>query len=379
MAHSRHHYYFIDATCDISARNATQGNRCFDSFVQAAQRWARRAVERLQDNGDTDFARVFNVIFKTPKNDCIPLPLPERWQSRFGFQDDHEWIPTIDHVLNALSDFENNWRRTDNRHEANLRFFSDNRRRWLDGGHNPMSLQDRLYDPVNHVWYIGNVAALDDGQAVGFDGIPGSEHFPHFDPDARRHSRQENPRRYVIDISNSAWDNFRDWDHLLESRDASFNGVTINDMISSSMTRLILHEVMHCLPYYLDDVRLEFPGATSETSSWEAVMNCKKGDAHRNAESVALLGLWAALADTIPHRSTAGGFTLDRGWDSIPGAWEDAKNDFDDDELDEEEQAVSTWTEKWTLQLPSEMFMIKIDHLRNFYWGSFLKVRAALS
>lgn len=81
-------------------------------------------------------------------------------------------------------------------------------------------------------------------------------------------------------------------------------------------------------------------------------MNCKKGEAHRNAESVALLGLWAALADTVPQGSNTGGFTLDRERDLIPGAWEDAKNDVDDDDLDEEEQAVSTWTEKWTLQPP---------------------------
>lgn len=115
----------------------------------------------------------------------------------------------------------------------------------------------------------------------------------------------------------------------------------------------ILHEVMHCLPYYLDDIPLQFPNGTSETSSWEAVMNCKKGDAHRNAESIALLGLWVALADTLPEGRGSGGFTLDRGWDVIPGAWEDVKNDFDDDEIDEEERGgVSTWTEKWTLHLP---------------------------
>ena len=81
-------------------------------------------------------------------------------------------------------------------------------------------------------------------------------------------------------------------------------------------------------------------------------MSCKKGDAHRNAESIALLGLWAALADTTHQGRNNGGFTLDRAWDTIPGSWEDTKSDFDDDELDEEERGVSTWTEKWTLQLP---------------------------
>lgn len=104
-----------------------------------------------------------------------------------------------------------------------------------------MSLQDRFYDPLNHVWYIGTAAALDDGQAVGFDGIPGSarsEHFLHFNPDTIWHAQQENLRRYVIDISNTAWNTFCDWDYMFESHDASFDGVTINDIISSSMTRL---------------------------------------------------------------------------------------------------------------------------------------------
>ncbi|KAI3398368.1 hypothetical protein diail_9460 [Diaporthe ilicicola] len=352
MSSDGHHYYFIDATCDISARNATRGNKSFDFFVRAAQRWAGRAAERLQDNNDTDFARVFNVIFKTRKGDRTPLPCPQRWQDRFGFQDERDWVPTTEHVVKVLSDFGNKWRRTDKRKEANLRFFSDNRRRWLNGGRDPVSQQDRRYDPVNHVWYMGDVDLLNDGQAVGFDGIPGSEHFPHFHPNARQHTRQENPKRYVIDINNKAWVDFRDWDDVLGSRGGRFNEITINDIISSSMTRLILHEVMHCLPYYLDDFTLHLADGTSETSSWEAVMNCKKGDAHRNAESIALLGLWAALADTTPQWSATGGFTLDRGWDFIPGAREDVKNDFDDDELDEEERGANMWTEKWALQLP---------------------------
>lgn len=238
MSNERQRYYFVDGTCDTNARNATRGNRSFDFFVQAAQRWARRAEERLRDNNDTDFARVFNVIFKARKNDRTPLPRPHRWQNRFGYQNDRDWVTTFDHVVNVLFDFGNNWRRTYNREEATLRFFSDNRRRWLDGGPDPVSQQERRYDPINHVWYMGDVAALDYGQAVGSDGIPGSGQFPHFHPNARQHTRRENPRRYVIDISNNAWNGFHDWDQVLGSRGARFNNVTINDIISGSMTRL---------------------------------------------------------------------------------------------------------------------------------------------
>lgn len=244
MSTDRYFYYFVDVTCDTNARNATRGNRSFDFFVQTAQRWARRAVERLRDNKDSDFARVFNVIFKARKNDRTPLPRPHRWQNRFGYQSDRSWVPTFDHVVNVLSDFGNNWRRTDNRQEANLRFFSDNRRRWLDGGPDPVSRQARRYDPVNHLWYMGNVAALDHGQAVGLDGIPGSEQFPHFNASARQYAQRENPKRYVIDISNNAWNEFRDWDQVLGSRGASFSNVTINDIISGSMTRLYVQNHM---------------------------------------------------------------------------------------------------------------------------------------
>lgn len=251
MANNMHRYYFIDATCDTNAWNATRDVRSFDFFVQTAQRWARRAVERLQDNNDTDFARVFNVIFKARKNDRTPLPRPHRWQSRMGYQSDRDWATTFEHVVNVLSDFGNNWRRTDNREEASLRFFSDNRRRWLNGGPDPASQQDRRYDPVNHVWFMGNVAALEYGQAVGSDGIPGSEQFPHFHPDARQHARRENPKRYVIDISNNAWNEFHDWDEVLGSRGAIFSNVAINDIITGSMTRLyvpISRPLLSCDP-----------------------------------------------------------------------------------------------------------------------------------
>lgn len=166
--------------------------------------------------------------FTTSIQVAEPLRLPN----------DRDWITTFDHVVNVLSDFGNNWRRTDNREEATLRFFSDNRRRWLDGGPDPLTQQDRRYDPINHVWYMGSVAALDYGHAVGSDGMPGSEQFPHFHPNAQQHARRENPSRYVIDISKNAWRESRDWDQVLGSRGASFSGATINDIISGPMTRL---------------------------------------------------------------------------------------------------------------------------------------------
>lgn len=72
-------YYYIDNSANNHARLATQGTRSFDDFVRSAQHWARRAVERLQDRNDTDFARVFNVIFKTPKSNRDPLPNSRRW------------------------------------------------------------------------------------------------------------------------------------------------------------------------------------------------------------------------------------------------------------------------------------------------------------
>ncbi|ROW08352.1 hypothetical protein VMCG_03247 [Cytospora schulzeri] len=338
-------YYFIDLTANNRARAATHGTRSFNDFVRAAQHWAKRAVERLQDRNDTDFARVFNIIFKTPINNGTTLPKSRRWQMRYRVQSDHEWRPTINHVVSVLSDFANNWTQTTNRQRSNVRFFSDDRQRFR------RAPNGMYYDLVNHVYYPDseNWEDLDMGQAVGSSGIPGSvAELPHINPQIRQMTLQENPDRYVIDISANAWRSFTDWDQWL-GRQGDFANVDLERLIETSMTRLVLHEILHAPPYLLDDaLRDEDPSAA--TSGWGWTMKCKKGAAHRNAESLALLGLWAVLADTLPPGAAGGGFSLDRSWDRIPGSREDVGDDFEEEELDADQRPP--WTQRWTLELP---------------------------
>lgn len=339
-------YYFIDSTANSDARAATQGAKPFNDFVRAMQHWARRAEERLRDRNDADFARVFNIIFKTPLENRTPLPNSRRWQMRYRVQPEREWRPTASHVVSVLSDFANNWTQTTNRQRANVRFYSDARARFR------RAPNGMYYDPVNHVYYPDseNWDDLDMGQAVGSSGIPGTEaDLPHINTQMGQLAMQENPNRYVIDISSNAWRGFTDWDRWLGGQ-GDFARVGLESLIASSMTRLVLHEALHAPPHLLDDA-LRDADESSATSGWSrAAMRCKKGEAHRNAESLALLGLWAALADTVPREMAGGGFSLDRNWDLIPGSREDIRNDFDDEDLDDDERAP--WTERWTLRLP---------------------------
>ncbi|KUI53060.1 hypothetical protein VP1G_00451 [Cytospora mali] len=343
------YYYYIDSSVENKAIGATQGRKQFKDFVQAAQHWARRAVERLQDRNDTDFARVFNIIFKTPKSNPTRWSNSRRWQMRYRMQSERDWMPTIDHVVAVLSDFANNWTMTTNRQHAHVRFFSDDRARFR------RAPNGMYYDTVNHVYYPDseNWEDLRWGQAIGSSGVPGTDaDLPHVNQRTRQSAMQENPNRYVIDISTHAWQGFTDWDQWLGRR-GNFATVDLEHLISSSMTRLLLHEVLHAPPYLLDDSMRDVDDG-SATSGWQAALQCKKGQAHRNAESLALLGLWAVLADTVPQGMARGGFSLDRNWDLIPGAREDIQNDFEDEDLDDEEMAAvaSPWTEKWRLALP---------------------------
>lgn len=313
--------YYIDASCEAKCRQVT--GQSFETFFKRAQKFASHALARIQNPNDTDFARVYNVIMKAPKSDGERLGRARIWQARYrdGFQNPNEYEPTVKHVLRDLSLFANSFRVTSDRHAANIRFFSDDRRRWQSVGFDGHG-QELHYDTINHIIHAGNWSALKDGQAFRAGLLPD-----------RRVPDGENPCRWVIDVGDAFWRDVEDEMSFVRQRHSGLARTPINDLIVSSLSRLILHEVMHAPPFYLDDVPHQ-----GETSTWEVVMASKKGDAHRNAESMALLGLWAFLADTRPPGHKRGGYSIDRNWDRIPGANQDIKNDFDDDDLDEEER-----------------------------------------
>lgn len=325
-------YYYIDPSCDAKCKKAT--GKHFSVYMKRAQHWASRALARLGDPRDADFARVFNIIMKTPKSDKEQLARAGQWQGirRGGFQPVEEWQTTAQHVCRDLAVFAKSFHPTNDRRAAHVRFFSDNRRRWqFIPGRNGHAVP---FDPVNHLLYQGDWAALADGQAAR-TGLRPEWEVP----------AGENPRRWVIDFGDSFWEGVED-EGMFVAKCDSLSRVPINDLIVSSVPRVIFHEVMHAPPFYMDDVPLN-----GETCTWEVVMNSKKGEAHTNAESMAVLGMWAWLADTRPAGRSKGGYSLDRNWDRIPGSGEDLHCDFDEDDLEEEEKlagvAVGQRSQKW--------------------------------
>ncbi len=68
-------------------------------FIREARLWARRAGERLMDVYDTDFARVYNVIFMSPRSDGTPVSSPHLWQQIRGYDlDERRWRPSPERV-----------------------------------------------------------------------------------------------------------------------------------------------------------------------------------------------------------------------------------------------------------------------------------------
>jgi hypothetical protein len=261
-------YYWIDRSCD----EAAGGN--FDAYIFEAQHWANRAYERLRSPSDTDFARVFNVIFKTPKTDTMPCSKPSFWQQVNGIHPENEWKPSAHHVLAALHDFAHNWSRTPHREKADVRLYSNRGlARWQ-----PTPNGSR-YDPINHIHLTGDWANLTTGEAFTSYLLP--QHSP---------NPNENPRRVTIDICPSAWRKTAgsplSLTHLNPTTMTTDPNLTIADLSPTLLPRLLLHEFMHSRAYLLDD-----HPSDGETSGWEYCMRRKKGEAAGCAESVAMLGL----------------------------------------------------------------------------------------
>lgn len=120
--------YYVDPTCETKCRQAT--GQSFHAYFQRAQRRASRAVDGLRDELDIDFARVFNVIMKTPKADQVLFPRSFECQ-QLGLnkllvsscKSRSEWATTLDHVLSDLRILSQFWRPTDDRRVSHVRFF----------------------------------------------------------------------------------------------------------------------------------------------------------------------------------------------------------------------------------------------------------------
>ncbi|KAK4144878.1 uncharacterized protein C8A04DRAFT_27376 [Dichotomopilus funicola] len=238
--------YFIDPSCDEEA-----GGDFEALYLLEARRWARRAFERLRSDTDEDFARVFNVIFKTPKNGTRRYPMSKRWRKWFGSYDKRS-ENSVNHVLRVFHDSAYNWARTDKREKADVRIYAGARglRRWM-----PLP-KGRMYDSENGI-------VTDDEVSRSCYGWCASR--PYQAPEYK----DEKEHRSVIDICPPSWKpsaTLSTHSIVLSAFDTALlqcnNQGTINQAINplnvhklsfNLVPMTILHEFLHAHPYLLDD------------------------------------------------------------------------------------------------------------------------------
>lgn len=241
--------YFIDSSCDEEA-----GGDFETLYLLEARHWAKRAFERLRSDTDEDFARVFNIIFKTPKNDTRRYPMPKRWRDWFGNYDKHSET-LVNHVLRVLHDFAHNWARTDKRTEADVRIYAGKRglRRCL-----PLP-DENMYDSEN-------------GMLTDSDDLDGLDGFCTNLPYQIHNFKTEKEHRSVIDICPPPWkarSTLSTHNAVLSAFDTALlqcgnqntidqriSCVKVGDISRTLIPMLIFHESMHAHPYLLDDSHL---------------------------------------------------------------------------------------------------------------------------
>ncbi|KAH6854138.1 hypothetical protein B0I37DRAFT_421479 [Chaetomium sp. MPI-CAGE-AT-0009] len=297
--------YWIDPSCD----EASNGN--FEVYVFKARHWAQRAYERLTSKTDTDFARVFSILFKVPLNDTVRYPMSPLWQSLHGREPQSQWRTSAENVLGVLYNFAHCWKRTYERKEADVRVYLTNlaETRWVANG------PREAIDPVNYLVVPETPAGLlEANTAVTIC-------------DARRLPIEgENPRRCVIELDPELWGPAAGEGgflklpgvvpSLLLGEDSQGDGVRapldpprrVSAVAEDLIEIVLFHEFMHI--YLLHD----YADKDGTISGWHHCMRHKRGQAPVCAESLAMLGLWAALADMKPPGKPSGGFSLSREW-----------------------------------------------------------------
>ncbi|KAM7193891.1 hypothetical protein V8F33_007577 [Rhypophila sp. PSN 637] len=284
-------YYWIDPSCDEKYGK----NIKFDTYIVEARALARRALERLQSPTDTDFARVFNILFKTPKTATQKkYPLSELWhvmRGKSGLPDEQKTKVSIpEHVMATLADFADDWELTDDRKKAHVRVYADNGARMCVD-----AATGEMHDPINHIKLCNDPTdyILKGVSAQVIFNIPADQ-----GPD-----KEENPERATEkrDMPGEPW--------KLEYGDIFF-----------LVTYVVALEFMHAIAYGFSDGSRTHNEAMGDTAGWEYIMSEKKEICWHNADAMSLLMMAAGFADMRPYEETKGGYTIHRDWDKIPGS-----------------------------------------------------------
>ncbi|KAM7218035.1 hypothetical protein V8F06_006570 [Rhypophila decipiens] len=314
-------YYFIDPSCDNVGGKGYE----FEDYFLEAQGCARLAIKRLQSDTDTDFARVLNIIYKTPKTDTAKYLTPMLYAHQQDLYE-AEWLALGEktiykHVMAALNDFASGWERTKDRQKADVRIYSDDgsRYQYVPG-------DDKTVDTVNHMWMDGAWDAIP-ANILGFTTYYTMNYADRTPP---RPDRFEKPTRAVIQLLPSAWTRMVSYDEPsslaqlqqcieIHAVDGWPRELHSNDWCNGLVTNTIAHEFMHTQAYGFDDGSNNDPKARVCHGGWAHVMGEIKDTVWHDAEAFTCLLMAAGGAELKPYGMTKGGFTIDRSWDQIPG------------------------------------------------------------
>lgn len=255
----------------------------FQDIFERAQFFAARALQRLDDPTDSQFARVFELIFKTPITDAEPVGRCDRFQPAPGQQRESELRPrsVLSHVRRELRSFAYGWEKAKFRALAELRLHWDGRARWVRQG-------QVYFDPVNYIVCSDSKEDMEKSLTQSSATIS-ADHAA----DTRLFPEYQHPRRAVVDFSEKARRNQIPWAECVE---ANLNGLHIDDIGNDMLEITLIHEVMHCQAYRLRD----FFDENGRTCGWDMLMGLNKDESYNCAESMAMLCLAAALADLRP-------------------------------------------------------------------------------
>lgn len=256
----------------------------FQVLFERAQSFAARALERLSDPTDSQFAQVFELIFKTPITDAEPVRRSIEFEPAEGQDRAYELRPrsVFSHVRRDLRSFAYGWERARFRALAEVRIHGDGLGRWVE------QEPGRYLDPVNYIVRDDSKEDMEHSFIESSATVSGD--FPEAPPLIPEY---QNPRRVVVDFTEKARRKQIPWASVVEGK---LNGLHIDDVGNDMLEITLIHEVMHCQAYRL----LDFFDEDGKTCGWDMLMGLGKDESYICAESIAMLCLAAALADLEP-------------------------------------------------------------------------------
>ncbi|KAI7779101.1 hypothetical protein LA080_001355 [Diaporthe eres] len=256
----------------------------FQVLFERAQSFAARALERLSDPTDSQFAQVFELIFKTPITDAEPVGRSVEFEPAEGQDRAYELRPrsVLSHVRRDLRSFAYGWERARFRALAEVRIHGDGLGRWVQ------QEPEGYLDPVNYIVRDDSKEEMEHTITESTATLSGD--LPEASPLIPEY---QHPRRVVVDFTEKAQRKQIPWASVVGG---SLNGLHIDDVGNDMLEITLIHEVMHCRAYRL----LDFFDEDGKTCGWSMLMGLSKDESYICAESIAMLCLAAALADLEP-------------------------------------------------------------------------------